>query len=659
VICNAYRTRRAISTIALVTGGCFVMSGTTARPAAGQSVSEADKGGWLIQSRLGAPPVDPAGYRADAFDTNTAGQAAGKSGSEASNGEWSTQVRPSASSVDPAEGQADAHDAAVETEKKTADNTADPAAGQSGSEASNGEWSTQVRPAAASVDSAADQSDSDAREAGLLTQATRRTSWVNAAANYLGATKKKTSDNTVDSAAGEGGSGAGGEGSGDGFQPDPQYKTLYNAEGQVDIYGAKTEIAPPRPLLELGREQYTSGSYGESSTLLGEKNPLLPGLSIYGDWRTAIAYNNFNNKDVAQVATRLNLDVDFKITGTERIHAFFTPLQSNTKFTRFEFGGGDGNEKFNDEFDGQPQTLFFEGDVGSIYSGFSGKEASFDLPFTVGLFPLFLQNGIWANDAILGGAFSIPAKNSPFLGLANFDVTFFGAFDNVDNAALGGDNHSANLYGVTAFIDAFSGYIETGYGLVQGVDDQDGILTNFVTAAYSRRYYNTVSNSTRLFGNFGDGKDNDGFAIISENSLISGLPSTLLPYANFFVGFGNPQPLVDGNGAGILKNVGINFETDALTGFPKLDDTGSNTFGGAIGVEYLFNLDQQIVFEFAMVQPFENDGIGAQDPQYGFGVRYQVPLTLAWLFRADATYQILEGENEDNFGIRAELRRKF
>ena len=124
-------------------------------------------------------------------------------------------------------------------------------------------------------------------------------------------------------------------------------------------------------------------------------------------------------------------------------------------------------------------------------------------------------------------------------------------------------------------------------------------------------------------------------------------------------GFGNPEPLVDGNGAGILKNIGINFETDALTGFPKLDDTASNTFGGAIGLQYLFDLDRQIVFEVAMVQPFEKDGIGAQDAEYGFGVRYQVPLNLAWLFRADATYQILEGTDEDNFGFRGELRRKF
>jgi hypothetical protein len=451
------------------------------------------------------------------------------------------------------------------------------------------------------------------------------------------------------------------------FRSDPSYDKKHDAQAEEDIYGAKSVVEPPRPLLEIGRQQYTSGLYDESSTILGGLNPLLPGLSVYGDWRTAIAYNRNNGKDIAQVATRLNLDVDLKITATERIHAFFTPFQDGAaKFSRFEFGGRDGDQKFRDEIDLDPQTLFFEGDVGSIYSGVTGQYAGFDLPFTVGLFPLFLQNGIWANDAILGGAVSIPAKNSAALGLSNFDVTFFAAFDNIDNASFvkangNIDNDHANLLGVTTFIDAFSGYIEAGYGFLQGTGPEAGVEQHFLTAAYSRRYANTISNSTRVFANFGeDGRGNgDGVAFISENSLISPLPSTLLPYANFFVGVGNPVPLVDGNNAGILKNVGINFETDALTGYPKLDDTASNTFGGALGVEYLFNLDQQLVFEVGTVQPLENDGIGAREAQYGFGVRYQIPVTRSWLFRADATYQIQEGAGEDNFGFRTELRSKF
>jgi hypothetical protein len=447
------------------------------------------------------------------------------------------------------------------------------------------------------------------------------------------------------------------------FLPGPDYDKEYDPKSQIDIYGAKTAVEPPRPPIELGRQQYTSGNYDESSNLLGALNPLLPGFAVYGDWRTAIAYNNNNGKEIAQVATRLNLDLDFKFTGTERLHAFFAPLQKgNNEFTRYEFGGANGDGRFNDVTDFNPQTMFFEGDVGSLYAGFSGQEASFDLPFTVGLFPLFLQNGTWANDAILGGAISLTAKNSRQLGLANFDITFFAAADNVDNKnIIGADNNTSNIYGVTAFIDAFSGYIEAGYGLIQGYEGQaDGQLTNFVTAAYTRRYANTISNSTRVFGNFGNGKEDEGFAVILENSLISGLPSTLIPYANFFLGFGNPQPLVDGNGAGLLKNVGINFETDALTGYPKLNDTGSNAYGGAIGIQYLFNLNQQLVFEVAMVQPFGDAiaGVGAEEAEYGFGVRYQVPIDKAWLLRADATYQVIEGR-EDNFGVRTELRRKF
>ncbi len=515
--------------------------------------------------------------------------------------------------------------------------TAEPAAGQGSSEVVKGGWSAQVRPAASATDPA------------------------KVDAQYVGAkSKKKTAGNDADPAATKRSNVDGKE---DLFLPGPQYDKNYDAEGNVDIYGAKTVVDPPRPLLELGRQQYTSGLYDESSTLLGQLNPLLPGLAIYGDWRTAVAYNSNKGKDIAQIATRLNIDVDFKISGTERVHAFFTPLQKNNKFTRYEFGGGDGNDRFNDEFDANPQTLFFEGDFGSLYSGFFGRESSFDLPFTVGLFPLFLQNGTWANDAILGGAVTLPARNSRKLGLPNYDITFFAAFDNVDNAGiLGVDRkHDADVYGVTTFIDAFKGYVEAGYGLLQGRDELNGLQTHFLTASYSRRYANTLSNSTRVFANVGNGKDDEGVAFISENSLITSLPSTLIPYANFFVGFGNPQPLVDGFGAGLLKNVGINFETDALTGYPKLNDTGSNAWGGAIGLQYLFNLDQQLVFEVAMVQPFGDPipGIGVADPQYGFGVRYQIALDRAWLFRADATYQILEGGDEDNFGIRAELRRKF
>ena len=60
---------------------------------------------------------------------------------------------------------------------------------------------------------------------------------------------------------------------------------------------------------------------------------------------------------------------------------------------------------------------------------------------------------------------------------------------------------------------------------------------------------------------------------------------------NAWVGIDRPQSLARAAGAGdILKNTGINFETDGLTGFPKLDDTGRDTFGAVLGIEYLSDL---------------------------------------------------------------------
>ena len=110
---------------------------------------------------------------------------------------------------------------------------------------------------------------------------------------------------------------------------------------------------------------------------------------------------------------------------------------------------------------------------------------------------------------------------------------------------------------------------------------------------------------------------------------------------------------------GILKNTGINFETDGLTGFPKLNDTGNNTYGGALGLEYLFALDQQLVFELATTQPRKDLAsrtlVGRE---VGLGVRYQKTLDKAWIFRMDG--MVANRANTKNAaGLRFEIRRKF
>lgn len=459
------------------------------------------------------------------------------------------------------------------------------------------------------------------------------------------------------------------------FGPDPSYrKQPYSARRQLLIYGGKKAVQTPRPMIELGREIYRSGPLQGYGTRFGALNPQIQSFYVYGDWRTALAYNDNGNDERGRLATRLNLDLDYRLTATERVHGAISPLDEDGQFTRCDFGGDAGSFNSDNcelELDEKPDTLFFEGDAGAIYSGFSGSYSRYDLPFTFGLIPLLFQNGVWLEDAFLGAAATVPALNSSTLDISNMDITFFAGFDDVTTKAINGGNAEDNtyIYGATTFIEAMQGYWEVGYGYVDAQGKLSDQSYHNATVAFTRRYFGRLSNSVRVIGNFGqefrdaNGDHNaDGYAVLIENSWVSSRPYTLVPYLNLFVGIDKPQSLARAGGAGgILKNTGINFETDGLTGFPFLDDTANDTYGGALGVSYLFNFNQQIVVEAATVQTIGDDnavGRSAKGPEYAVGIRYQIPLDKAWLVRMDAMFGYRE-EDKDIAGARIELRRKF
>lgn len=461
------------------------------------------------------------------------------------------------------------------------------------------------------------------------------------------------------------------------FGGDPDYSgTRYDPQSQIEIYGGKKRVAGPRPPIELGYPLYSEGPLPDSINLFGEKNLARPQLLVYGDWRTAVAWNDNGNTETGQIATRLNLDIDLKLTSTERVHMFMRPLDKGNKgqFTRYEFFGDDRNQG-DRQLDGNIDALFFEGDLGAIAAGLTGKYNAYDIPVAFGFTPLLFQNGLWFEDAFIGGAFTIPALNSRYLDISNMDFTFFAGGDKVTTQAIKKtgqnlqDDDAAEIFGVAAFADMQEGYLEAGYGFT---DDTRGSGFGFdyhnATVAFTRRYGGWLSNSVRAVWNFGQNPERnqrqtaDGYLLVIENSLVTHKPLTLVPYGNFFIGRDRPQSLARDFGAGgILKTVGINFETDGLTGFPKLDDTANDTFGGAIGLQYLFDLDQQIVVEAAAVQVIGGDnkpGRVAKGDQFALGLRYQIPISMAALFRVDLI-QAWREEDADIAGIRFEFRRKF
>jgi len=446
------------------------------------------------------------------------------------------------------------------------------------------------------------------------------------------------------------------------FSPDPIDPYLpADPWAEIQVYEGKTLNANQRPLLELGRPWYQLGQLSPGSSIFGFHNNLAPQLLVYGDFRSAIASNQLGGDGVTLAAVELNLDIDLKLTGTERFHAFISPLDNGAQNTGYVFD----DAEFIDQFDAQIDFGYFEGDLGAIVGGAIGKTLPFDLPFTVGEFPLVLQNGIWLEDAFLGFAATIPARNSPRFDISNMDITFFAGYDQINSDAFPGDNSAAKIYGVASFIEANNGYWEIDYAFLEDRTSDDRSYHN-IGIGFTRRFGRLLSNSTRIIVNAGQSDAQventaDGVLLLSENSLITGAPSTVVPYFNFFAGFGRPQSAARaGQSGGILRNTGILFESDGLTGYPTLDATANDTFGCALGLNLLPNdFSQQLVVEAALL------GVMGDDPnrnsvgdQYGVGVRYQLPLTNALIFRTDAMYGFRRGDEDIN-GFRMELRHKF
>jgi len=455
------------------------------------------------------------------------------------------------------------------------------------------------------------------------------------------------------------------------FKADPCYQQPYDSAAELDIYKGRKMIDRPRPPVELGIRLYDRGAYTPRPTLLGVKDPMMPAFMMYGDFRVAGAYNDngvaaTNGKtEQSTVATRLNLDMDLQLTPTERIHAFTRPLDKNGSFTRYEVDGKV-KDKFIHNFDFNIDTLFFEGDLGAMSQGWTGNTNSVDLPIAAGRVPIVTQNGVWIEDAIDGAAFSITAKNNPKLDISNTDLTVFVGLSKVTTAADPGDK--ARVFGLAGFADLLRGYLEYGYGYLDA--NVSGHSYHNVTAAFSKRYWGRVANSVRLIGNFGQKgvggvKTADGALLLVENSLVPRRhfggsekidPLNFVPYFNLFAGFKNPQSLARaGDSGGVLRNTGLAFESDGLTGFPTLDPTAHDSYGGALGLEYLFGLDRQIVFEVATVERRSNNVLGAE---HSLSARYQHPFTKVWILRLDAMKGWRQGRN-DIFGARVELRRKF
>ena len=448
------------------------------------------------------------------------------------------------------------------------------------------------------------------------------------------------------------------------FSPTPvdNASMFYDAQREEWAYDCKYNVPTQHPWVEWGRVFYGSGITPRGINWFGSTNLVRPEFYVYGDFRSGIltGRNALGRSD--NWANRLNLDLDLKLTDSGRFHSFIGPIDNGADFTRLQLV--DGELQYRQEFDLTPVTGFFEGDVGSMLGGLLGTSPPFDLPISLGLIPLLFQNGIWMEDAVTGGAISFPARHSRLLNWSNYDATFFAVFDQLNSPAFGTDKHAAQAFGTAWFIEAYGGYIESGYAYVRDRNFSERSYHN-ITTSFTRRYFDRISNSLRVIINAGQDlpeadRTADGVLLLVENSWITASPLTVVPYANFFVGWDRPQSVARaGISGGILRNTGINFDTDGVNGLATLDASGSDTAGGVIGIDLIGNdLDHQLLLEAAYLTPHGSKNAAVPDDQFAVGARFQMPLTNATLWRIDTMYG-WRGGLEDVYGTRMEYRWKF
>ncbi len=448
------------------------------------------------------------------------------------------------------------------------------------------------------------------------------------------------------------------------FSPTPIPYDGLNHDGQREQYpyDTKHDVPTQYPWMQWGRTWYGDGITPRGIDIFGPTNLVRPKFYVYGDFRTAFAAGRNALGRTDNWASRLNLDMDFQITDTERFHGFVGPLDNNNQFTRIEKIG----DKFvyQNEINLTPVTGFFEGDLGVLMGATQSRTSPFELPFTIGLVPLLYQNGVWMEDAVTGAAFALPSRNSRLLNWSNYDATFFAVVDQLNSDAFGKDQHAAQAFGTAWFIDAYGGYIEAGYAFLNDRNQRERSYHN-ATVSFTRRYFDRISNSVRVIVNSGQDLDKeertaDGGLLLIENSWVTNKPLTFVPYANFFYGWDRPQSVARAAAAGgILRNTGINFETDGLNGLATLDPNAADTAGGAIGVDLIADdLGHQLLLELAYVTPHSGGSAVVPDDQYAAGTRFQVPVSNRTLIRFDAMYG-WRGDIGDVYGTRMEYRWKF
>ena len=393
-----------------------------------------------------------------------------------------------------------------------------------------------------------------------------------------------------------------------------------------------------------------------------------PRLWAYAINRTAFqSYNSGAPGSVreTEIANRLDIFINLQLTGTEKLLVGLRSLDGNRpdKFTRYTFSGR--NEGFNEELNLGLETLFFEGDVGSLFPFLDQAGIKpIDYGFTVGRQPVIFQEGILINDTI--DAVGIVRNNIPFPGTSNFRVSTMWGWNRLDRNDEGRDADQ-NMFGM--FIAADTHLSTFNLDMIY-VDDnaKDGLEADgfYIGASAIQRlpFFYGISTAFRVNASFaldekvpstvGGSVVGDGVLLTAEFSkTVKGSDDII--YFNPFLGIGNyTQAGREAVVGGPLANTGILFASPNLSTYLSelnpfiLDDV----IGAAIGYQAFFDHGRRnLIMEIAGRKDLSGNGFDS----LGFGLQLQQAVGQHFQLTYEAFYTLNENR-DDGLGGRVEIQ---
>ncbi|MBI2466682.1 MAG: hypothetical protein HYV62_02490 [Candidatus Rokubacteria bacterium] len=405
-------------------------------------------------------------------------------------------------------------------------------------------------------------------------------------------------------------------------------------------------------------------------TLFGEQ--VTPRLDVDGFLRYQIVGFRTGGTDHASMVPEISLDVNMKLTATQRIHALLRPIEEGThRPTVYTFAPEESGWTVRTQ--AEHAALWYEGQP---FNWLTPRDAfPLDISVAGGRLPLFLHNGLWFDNIFDG--FALSKLNLQIGNLSNLNLIYFLTRGQTQGGETEVERRETrkNVTGLVAYADWYDYHLEASWARAYDNDrtaefpeDRDRHFWGISVT----RTFGDAGISVRVLGSTGNDSRGQGELFVLET--VKGFEGFRV-YANFFAGTEDWLPVsVEGSRT---NRLGILFTQDRLAAFPGLSGFGGDSAGGVVGV--IFN--PRGIITFTPEAGFVVDHSRRKNDQFGVGFQAQADVaslvipgrTLAETQRRGLLYGLLarvtlvgiqnrndeSGESRGDYGGRFELIYKF